>query len=165
MSAFRAFALRDGAESCTRSNGRRTEQDIALEYSEAIAPARGVSAGGKITLLPGQSRLSRSSGEKDYHLNGDNRENEGCKKGVLKSARKAAAVAVSIRGANQRAAAEKVWRAIESLLPTRAAKPKKKRMRAASKTGLKPNSNDNGRNRISSNASSGWRTARLVLLD
>jgi antirestriction protein ArdC len=28
---------------------------IALEYSEAIAPARGVSSGGKITLLPGLS--------------------------------------------------------------------------------------------------------------
>jgi antirestriction protein ArdC len=32
-----------------------TEQGIALEYSEDIAPARGTSAGGKITLLPGQS--------------------------------------------------------------------------------------------------------------
>ena len=31
------------------------EQGIALEYSEGIAPARGTSAGGKITLLPGQS--------------------------------------------------------------------------------------------------------------
>src|SRR5271154_4944407 len=31
------------------------EQDIALEYSQDIAPARGTSAGGKITLLPGQS--------------------------------------------------------------------------------------------------------------
>ncbi len=32
-----------------------TEQGITLEYSEDIAPARGTSAGGKITLLPGQS--------------------------------------------------------------------------------------------------------------
>ena len=32
-----------------------TEQGIALEYSEDIAPARGTSAGGKIALLPGQS--------------------------------------------------------------------------------------------------------------
>jgi antirestriction protein ArdC len=32
-----------------------TEQGIALESSEEIAPARGLSAGGKITLLPGQS--------------------------------------------------------------------------------------------------------------
>jgi len=32
-----------------------TEQGIALEYSDEIAPARGTSAGGKITLLPGQS--------------------------------------------------------------------------------------------------------------
>ncbi|MGH7743910.1 MAG: ArdC-like ssDNA-binding domain-containing protein [Candidatus Dormibacteria bacterium] len=31
------------------------QQGIALEYSEDIAPARGTSAGGKITLLPGQS--------------------------------------------------------------------------------------------------------------
>ena len=31
------------------------EQAIALEYSEDIAPARGTSSGGKITLLPGQS--------------------------------------------------------------------------------------------------------------
>jgi antirestriction protein ArdC len=32
-----------------------TEQGIALEYSQDIAPARGTSAGRKITLLPGQS--------------------------------------------------------------------------------------------------------------
>jgi antirestriction protein ArdC len=32
-----------------------TEQGITLEYSQDIAPARGTSAGGKITLLPGQS--------------------------------------------------------------------------------------------------------------
>jgi antirestriction protein ArdC len=32
-----------------------TDQGIALEYSEDIAPARGTSAGGKITLMPGQS--------------------------------------------------------------------------------------------------------------
>jgi hypothetical protein len=31
------------------------KQGIALEYSPDIAPARGTSAGGKITLLPGQS--------------------------------------------------------------------------------------------------------------
>jgi antirestriction protein ArdC len=31
------------------------EQSIALEYSDEITPARGTSAGGKITLLPGQS--------------------------------------------------------------------------------------------------------------
>jgi len=30
-------------------------QGIAVEYSEQIAPTRGVSSGGKITLLPGQS--------------------------------------------------------------------------------------------------------------
>jgi len=32
-----------------------TDEGIALEYSQNIAPARGTSAGGKITLLPGQS--------------------------------------------------------------------------------------------------------------
>ena len=32
-----------------------SDQSIALEYSEDIAPARGTSSGGKITLLPGQS--------------------------------------------------------------------------------------------------------------
>jgi hypothetical protein len=32
-----------------------TEQGIALEYSHEIAPARGTSSGGKITLMPGQS--------------------------------------------------------------------------------------------------------------
>ena len=31
------------------------DQAIALEYSDEIAPARGTSSGGKITLLPGQS--------------------------------------------------------------------------------------------------------------
>ena len=31
------------------------DQGIAFEYSEEIAPARGTSSGGKITLLPGQS--------------------------------------------------------------------------------------------------------------
>ena len=33
----------------------RTEQGIVLEYSQDIAPARGTSAGGKITLLPDQA--------------------------------------------------------------------------------------------------------------
>jgi hypothetical protein len=55
--------------------------------------------------------------EKRIVAYGDTRENDGHKKGVVKSARRAAAVAASFRGANQRAAAEKVWRAIESLLP------------------------------------------------
>ena|ERR1022692_16695 len=48
---------------------------------------------------------------------GDNRESNGHKAGVVTAARKAAAVAGSLKGANQRAAAEKVWRAIEMLLP------------------------------------------------
>jgi hypothetical protein len=33
-----------------------TQQNIALEFSEKIAPALGVSYGGKIALLPGQSK-------------------------------------------------------------------------------------------------------------
>ena len=48
---------------------------------------------------------------------GDCRESDGRKEGVVTAARKAAAVAGSLKGANQRAAAEKVWRAIEMLLP------------------------------------------------
>jgi antirestriction protein ArdC len=42
----------DHAE-CLRSFA--SVQGIAVEYSEQIAPARGVSSGGKVTLLPGQS--------------------------------------------------------------------------------------------------------------
>jgi antirestriction protein ArdC len=34
---------------------------VAVEYSEQIAPARGVSHGGRITLLPGQSRAEEFS--------------------------------------------------------------------------------------------------------
>jgi hypothetical protein len=48
---------------------------------------------------------------------GDSREINGHKAGVVMAARKAAAVAGSLKGTNQRAAAEKVWRAIEMLLP------------------------------------------------
>jgi hypothetical protein len=48
---------------------------------------------------------------------GDSRERDGHKAGVVTAARKAATVAGSLKGANQRAAAEKVWRAIEMLLP------------------------------------------------
>jgi len=55
--------------------------------------------------------------EKRIVAYGDSRASQGHKDGVVTAARKAAAVAASTRGANQRAAAEKVWRAIESLLP------------------------------------------------
>jgi hypothetical protein len=48
---------------------------------------------------------------------GDSRASEGHTNGIAAAAKKAAAVAASVKGANQRAAAEKVWRAIESLLP------------------------------------------------
>ena len=54
--------------------------------------------------------------------------------GIATAARKAAAVAASVKGANQRAGAQKVWRAIEALLPSRPRRPRKKPMRAASKT-------------------------------
>jgi DNA invertase Pin-like site-specific DNA recombinase len=47
----------------------------------------------------------------------DERASEGRKEGIAAAARKAAAVAGSLKGAGQRAAAEKVWRAIEMLLP------------------------------------------------
>jgi hypothetical protein len=48
---------------------------------------------------------------------GDIRASDGRKDGVVTAARKAAAVAASVKGANQRAGAQKVWRAIEALLP------------------------------------------------
>jgi len=45
----------DPSNSLARLKKLVTEQSVALEYSEDIAPARGTSAGGKITLLPGQA--------------------------------------------------------------------------------------------------------------
>jgi len=48
---------------------------------------------------------------------GDSRANEGHTKGIATAAKKAAAVAASVKGAGQRAAAQKVWRAVEGLLP------------------------------------------------
>jgi hypothetical protein len=47
----------------------------------------------------------------------DSRASQGHNEGVLTAARKAGAIAASLKGANQRAGAEKVWRAIERLLP------------------------------------------------
>jgi hypothetical protein len=55
--------------------------------------------------------------EKRIIANGDSRASEGRKEGIVTAARKAAAVAASVKGANQRAAAQKVWRAVEGLLP------------------------------------------------
>src|SRR6202040_3286828 len=49
---------RDYAERLRRFAGT---QGIAVEYCEQIAPARGVSMGGKITLLPGQSQAEEFS--------------------------------------------------------------------------------------------------------
>jgi hypothetical protein len=48
---------------------------------------------------------------------GDSRASQGHNEGVLTAARKAGAIAASLKGANQRAGAEKVWRAIEKLRP------------------------------------------------
>ena len=48
---------------------------------------------------------------------GDSRASEGHERGVTAAARKAAAVAASFKGANQRAGAEKVWWAVKALLP------------------------------------------------
>jgi antirestriction protein ArdC len=45
----------DPQEHATRLRGFAETQSIVVEYSERIAPARGMSNGGKITLLPGQS--------------------------------------------------------------------------------------------------------------
>jgi hypothetical protein len=55
--------------------------------------------------------------EKRITAHGDSRASEGRKEGIATAARKAAAVAASVKGANQRAAAQKVWRAVEGLLP------------------------------------------------
>lgn len=48
---------------------------------------------------------------------GESRASDGRKDGIVTAARKAAAVAASVKGANQRNGAQKVWRAIEALLP------------------------------------------------
>jgi len=48
---------------------------------------------------------------------GDKCASEGFEKGIQAAARKAAAVAASVKGAAPRAAAQKVWRAVEGLLP------------------------------------------------
>jgi len=45
----------DPQEHATRLHSFAERQSIVVEYSDQIAPARGVSSGGKITLLPGQS--------------------------------------------------------------------------------------------------------------
>lgn len=45
----------DPCDYCERLAKFVVEQGIALEYSQDIAPARGISEGGKITLLPRQS--------------------------------------------------------------------------------------------------------------
>ena len=55
--------------------------------------------------------------EKRITAYSDSRASEGRKDGIATAARKAAAVAASVKGANQRAGAQKVWRAIEALLP------------------------------------------------
>ncbi len=44
----------DPSDNLGRLKALVAEQSITLDYSEHIAPARGTSAGGKITLLPGQ---------------------------------------------------------------------------------------------------------------
>jgi hypothetical protein len=55
--------------------------------------------------------------EKRITAYGDSREGEGRNAGIATAARKAAAVAAFVKGTNQRAGAQKVWRAIEALLP------------------------------------------------
>src|SRR6202453_5220271 len=55
--------------------------------------------------------------EKRITAYGDTRSSEGRKEGIATAVRKAAAVAASVKGASQRAAVQKVWRAIEALLP------------------------------------------------
>ncbi len=55
--------------------------------------------------------------EKRITAYGHGRASEGRKEGIATAARKAAAAAASVKGVNQRTAAEKVWRAVETLLP------------------------------------------------
>jgi len=55
--------------------------------------------------------------EKRITAHDDSRASEGRNAGIATVVRKAAAVAASVKGANQRAGAQKVWRAIEALLP------------------------------------------------
>jgi hypothetical protein len=62
-------------------------------------------------------RASADRLEKRIIAYGDSRASEGRKEGTATAARKAAAVAATVKGANQRAGAQKVWRAIEALLP------------------------------------------------
>jgi antirestriction protein ArdC len=51
----------DPKEHTERLRSFASTQGIFVEYSEQIAPARGVSSGGKITLLPGQSAAENFS--------------------------------------------------------------------------------------------------------
>jgi antirestriction protein ArdC len=51
----------DPQECAERLHCFAAAQGIAVEYSEEIAPARGVSTGGKIMLLPGQSQAEEFS--------------------------------------------------------------------------------------------------------
>jgi len=44
-----------------RLRGFAAAQGIVVDYSDVIAPARGMSSGGKITLLPGQSAAEEFS--------------------------------------------------------------------------------------------------------
>ena len=55
--------------------------------------------------------------EKRIVAYGDGRASEGHKAGVAKAARKAAAAAAYVKGANQQIGAQKVSRAVEMLLP------------------------------------------------
>jgi antirestriction protein ArdC len=51
----------DSSGYAERLRGFTATQGISLEYSETIAPARGMSSGRKITLLPGQSSAEEFS--------------------------------------------------------------------------------------------------------
>jgi antirestriction protein ArdC len=51
----------DPLEDTARLRSFAETQGIAVEYSDEIAPARGLSSGGKITLLPGQSSAEEFS--------------------------------------------------------------------------------------------------------
>jgi hypothetical protein len=71
-----------------------------------------------ILLDPGSiDKGSADRLEKRIIAYSDSRARDGRQEGIATAVRKAAAVAASVRGVNQRAGAEKVWRALEALLP------------------------------------------------
>ncbi len=86
------------------------EQGITLEYSEDIAPARGTSLGGKITLLPGQSRaedFATLSHEVAHELMHQSRRRRSTSKHIRETEAEAVAFVVCSASASTQAALPK----------------------------------------------------------